>query len=165
MSSSMRACAISSWAIDDRAKSSSMYGTHPVHSPSRCPRMSSSSASAKSSEARGSLTRDRLPQLLHLFRHTLELGADTDVAVLFAVTAIGDAAHRLGVGDRVKIFALHDPALGAFAVPEVSLAREYERHLEVLCLDGAGMHERIIVRPAREHLEDFHLEEPLEPFC
>src|SRR2546423_15008917 len=100
--------------------------------------MSSSSASANSSEARGSLTRDRLPQLLQLFGAALQLRPAPDVAVLAAVAAVGNAAHRLGVRHRVQVFALHDPTLRALAVPEMRFAREDQRHLEVLRFDRAG---------------------------
>src|SRR5438094_420994 len=133
-----------------------MYGTQPVHSLRRCPRISSSSASANNSEARGLLTRDRLPQLLHLFGDALELRTDADVAVLPPIASIGDAAHRLRIGYRMQVLALHDPTLGTLAVPEMRFAREDQRHLEVLGFDRAGVHERIVVRAALEDLVDVH---------
>src|SRR4029077_1209582 len=110
------------------------------------PRISSSSARAKSSDARASLTRDRLSQLFHLFRHALQLGADAHIAVLLAVAAIGNATHRLRVWYGMKVLALHDPTLGALAVTEMRLAGEDERHLEVLRLDRARVNKGIVVR-------------------
>src|SRR2546422_474486 len=123
--------------------------------------MSSSSASARSSESRRSLMTgpgsfDHEAARAHLFAYPFQLRPDADISILPPVAAVRDAAHRLGMLDRMQISATNDPALRTFAVTEMRFAREDQCHLEIGGFDRARQNEGIIVRPALEYLEDIH---------
>src|SRR5687768_8744896 len=102
--------------------------------------MNSSSAKASNRQTRASVLNASTsrPRRVHhetsaaqILAHALVLRAGADVAILATVRAIADAAHRLGVAHRVEVGAPCDPALRSFAVTEMRLARQQQRHLKV----------------------------------
>src|SRR5206468_3326590 len=111
-----RACPISFCAIDEKATSSSSIGAIPVHSESRQPRTSSSSASP----SRSSFTcflQSRLDRVA------------VDPAVL-EVELVGPVIHDVYGGAR------HEPERDRLAAAAVLLARPRLREL------GVGRHDR-----------------------
>src|SRR5215470_8983092 len=118
-----RAWPISFWAIDEKATSSSSMGAMPVHSESRQPRTSSSSARPSSACSFTSLLQARLD------------GVAVDPAVL-EVELVGPV---LDVADRV---ARDKPEGDRLAAPAVLLARPGLREVGVGRDDRAGILER-----------------------
>src|SRR5205807_204816 len=121
---SARACPISFCAIEEKATSSSSMGAIPVHSESRQPRTSSSSARPSSACS---------------FTRLLQTGFDrvtVDAAVL-EVELIGPV---LDVADRI---ARDEPEGDRLAATAVLLARPRLCEVGVRRLDGPGMLERL----------------------
>src|SRR6476646_9434212 len=137
---SARAWPISFCAIDENATSSSSVGAIPVHSESRQPRISSSSAIDRSSCARS---------LTCLLQPCLDrVAVDAAVLEVELVRPVGDRVHRL---------ARHEPERLALAAPAVLLARPRFAERGVGRLDRAGMRERLPLLLLAEHLVDRHL--------
>src|SRR5207302_1974114 len=108
-----------------------------VHSESRQPRISSSSASVRSSCAR-SLTSDPQPFL-------------DRVAV---DAAVFEVEFVRPVGDRVDRLARHEPQRLRLAAPAVLLARPGVREGSVGRIDRPGVRKRLALLLLPEHLED-----------
>src|SRR5437016_11305055 len=118
-----RAWPISFWAIDENATSSSRSGAIPVHSESRQPMTSSSSASS----SRRSFTR------------FLELRLER--VPVDAVVGAAELVHEVvQLVDRV---ARDEPERGRFLSPPVLLARVHLRELLVRRADRARVLERL----------------------
>src|SRR3954452_2384179 len=114
---SARACPISFCAIDENATSSSSIGAIPVHSESRHPMISSSSARPSSSCSFTCLLQaslDRVP-------------VDAAVLEVELVRPVVDDVHRV---------AAYQPQRHGFAAPPVLLARPRLRELRVRRDDG-----------------------------
>src|SRR5512132_3243944 len=134
---SARAWPPSFCAIDEKATSSSRNGAIPVHSESRQPRISSSSAISSSSSARAG-TLARLLQLL------LErIAVDPVVVPVQLVDEVVDAHQRLP-GDY--------PERDRLAAPAVLLTCVRLGEALVGCLDGAGVLERLALAFLSEDL-------------
>src|ERR671931_528008 len=99
-----RACPISFWAIDEKATSSSRNGAMPVHSESRQPKMSSSSAISSSACA--------FTRLLQLLLQRIPV--DAVVVAVQLVDEVLDLVHGL---------ARDDPERRRLAAPAELLAR------------------------------------------
>src|SRR5215470_4616516 len=115
-----RAWPISFWAIDENATSSSSMGAIPVHSESRQPRTSSSSARPSSACS---------------FTSLLQACFDR-VAVNPPVLEVELVRPVLDVADRV---ARDEPERDRLAAPAVLLARPGLRKVGVWCDDRAGV--------------------------
>src|SRR4051794_12862090 len=129
-----RAWPISFWAIDENATSSSSSGAIPVHSESRHPITSSSSASPSSSS----------------FTSLLQAGLDrvaVDAPVL-EVELVRPLRHRVNCVSR------HEPERDRLAAPAVLLARPCFGELRVGRLDRAGVLERLSLAILAEDLPD-----------
>src|SRR4051812_10170127 len=131
-----RACPISFCAIDENATSSSSIGAIPVHSESRHPRTSSSSASPSSSSFT-SLLQSRLDRV----------AVDAAVLEVELVGPVVDDVHR-GARD--------EPQRDRLAAAAVLLARPGFRELRVGRNDGAGMLERLAPAVLPKHLPLVH---------
>src|SRR5215470_9972056 len=118
-----RACPISFCAIEEKATSSSSSGATPVHSESRQPSTSSSSARLSSACS---------------FTSLLQAGLDR-VAVDAAVLEVELVRPVLDVADRV---ARDEPERDRLAAPAVLLARPGLREVRVRSHDRAGVLER-----------------------
>src|SRR6266496_2028953 len=117
--------------MEEKATSSSSSGAIPVHSESRHPTMSSSSARPRSSS----------------FTSLLQAGLDR-VAVDAAVLEVELVGPALDVADRV---ARDEPQRDRLAAPAVLLARPGLREVCVRRLDGAGVLERLaFALPAKD---------------
>src|SRR5918996_823661 len=139
--------------MDEKARSSSMYGAQPVHSEWRWPITSSSSARASSRVRRGSSAMgesamgglllaaaragpgslDRQPSGGHLPMHLLQLRADSRIALRSAVRAVDDSPDACRVWTRVDLLlaATADRVVCRLAVPEVGLPGEQHGHLQI----------------------------------
>src|SRR4051794_40519034 len=118
-----RAWPISFCAMDENATSSSSIGAIPVHSESRQPMISSSSARPSSSSSFTSLLQPRLDRV----------AVDAPVLQVEFVGPVVDDVHRA---------ARPQPQRHGFAPPAVLLARPRLRELCVRRDDGAGVLER-----------------------
>src|SRR5205807_6037582 len=128
---SARACPISFCAMEEKATSSSSSGAIPVHSESRQPTISSSSASPSRCS----------------FTGLLQAGLDR-VAVDAAVLQVELVGPLLDVADRV---AGNEPERDRLAAPAVLLARPGLREVRVGRLDRAGVLERLaLALPAKD---------------
>src|SRR3954452_4046464 len=136
---SARAWPISFCAIDEKATSSSSVGAIPVHSESRQPTISSSSASSRSSCAR-TLSGFLQPRLDRV-------AVDAAVLEVELVRPVGDRVHR---------FARHEPEGLALAAPAVLLACPRLGEDGVGRLDRSGVSERLALLLLAEDLEDRH---------
>src|SRR4051794_16556756 len=134
---SARACPISFWAIDENATSSSSVGATPVHSESRQPRISSSSARLRSSRAR-SLACNTQPLLDRVA---------VDAPVL-EVELVGPVRHRM---DRR---ARNEPQALALAPPPELLARPRVGERRVGRVDRAGVRVRLALPLLAKDFED-----------
>src|SRR5919197_271375 len=123
---SARACPISFCAIDEKATSSSRNGAIPVHSESRQPRTSSSSAIPRSSSARP------LTSLLQLFLERIPVHA-----VVVPVQLVDE------ILDRMQCLARGDPERGGLAAAPVLLARVPLGEPLVRSLDRPSVLERL----------------------
>src|SRR6478609_10987002 len=128
-----RAWPISFWAIEEKATSSSSSGAMPVHSESRQPRTSSSSARPSSACSLTSL---------------LQSGLD-GVAVDAAVLEVELVRPVLDVADRV---ARDEPERDRLAAAAVLLTRPRLREVRVGRDDRAGVLERLALALAPEDL-------------
>src|SRR5439155_4224813 len=126
---------ISFCAIEETATSSSSIGAMPVHSESRQPRTSSSSARPSSA---CSFTRLLQPCL-------------DRIAVDAAVLEVELVGPVLDVADRV---ARDEPERDRLAAPAVLLARPRLREVGVRRLDGAGVLERLAFPLPAKNLVD-----------
>src|SRR5436190_19481522 len=133
-----RACPISFWAIDEKATSSSSMGAIPVHSESRHPTISSSSAISSNECASCSFTSP--PQLL-LQRVAVD-------PVVVAVELVGEV---LDLDDR---FARNDPQCFRLAAPAVELLGIRLGEVVVRSLERAGVVERLPLALLAEDLVD-----------
>src|SRR5712691_642657 len=124
---SARAWPISFCAIDENATSSSRRGAIPVHSESRQPRISSSSAISRSSCCSRSVT--CLLQLLFQ-----RIAVDAVIVAVELVDEVVDLQHR---GAR------HDPERARLAASPVLLARIHLREVVIGRFDRAGVLERL----------------------
>src|SRR6185437_8521434 len=139
---SARACPISFWAIDEKATSSSSVGAMPVHSESRQPTISSSSANPSSrsvlDESAGALT--------CLLQPSLDRVA-VDAAVL-EVELVGP------VGDLVDRRARYEPEALALAAAAELLARPGIGEGRIGRLDRPRVRERLSLPLLAEDLVD-----------
>src|SRR5437588_10720853 len=138
--------------MDENATSSSRSGAMPVHSESRQPMTSSSSASPSSS-SRSMVTSPHLTRALPLsssFTGLLQAGLDR-VAVDAAVLEIELVRPVLDAVDRV---ARHEPQRNRLAAAPVLLARPRLRELHVGRDDRAGVLERLTVALSAKDLVD-----------
>src|ERR1051326_6406698 len=133
-----RACPISFCAIDENATSSSSSGAMPVHSESRQPRISSSSAISSRSCCSCSFT-----CLLELLLQRVAVDA-----VIVAVQLVDE------VVDLEYGLSRHDPERRRLAAPSVLLARVHVGEAVVGRLDRAGMLERLPLPLLPEDLVD-----------
>src|SRR6516225_2334650 len=124
--------------MDENATSSSSIGAIPVHSDSRQPRKSSSSAIARSCCCSCALTCLLQPCL-------------DRVAVDAAVLEVELVGPVLDVADLV---AWHEPQRHGLAAAAVLLARPRLREVGVGSDDRAGVLERLALPLAPEHFED-----------
>src|SRR5438132_1673047 len=120
---SARACPISFCAIEEKATSSSSSGAIPVHSESRQPRISSSSAISSRSFCSRAFT-----CLLQLLLERVPV--DAVVVAVQLVHELVDLDHRVS-GD--------DPQSRGLASSPVLLARIDIGEVVVGCFDGAGV--------------------------
>src|SRR5262249_12747338 len=124
---SARACQISFCAIDENATSSSRRGAMPVHSESRQPRISSSSAISSRCCCSRSFT--CLLQLL-----LQRVAVDAVIVAVQLVDELVDLDHRA---------SRQDPERRRLAAPSVLLAGVYIREVVVGRLDRAGVLQRL----------------------
>src|SRR5215211_4177674 len=124
--------------MDEKATSSSSEGAMPVHSESRQPRISSSSAYSISRCAR-SLT--RLPQL-----RLQRVPVDAVVGLLELVVEVGHFVDRV---------ARDHPQRDRLLAPPVLLVREHLRERRVRRRQGAGVRERRAFLLLTKDLEDY----------
>src|SRR5919205_1332108 len=135
-----RACPISFCAIEEKATSSSSIGAMPVHSESRQPMISSSSAISSNERCSCSFTR---PPELVLQR----VAVDTVVVPVQLVDELLDLDDRL---------ARHDPQRRRLTAPPVLLARIHLGELPVRRVHRAGVLKRLALALLPEDLVDHY---------
>src|SRR5206468_2181821 len=138
---SARAWPISFCAIDEKATSSSRYGAIPVHSESRQPRISSSSAAAsRTSVLPGSCALTRLLQ-----PRLQRVAVDAPVVALELVHELRHLAH---------LASRDEPQRPRLVAPAVQLVRVGPGERLVRRLERSGVGEGRAVALLAEHLPD-----------